>query len=190
MKNNTLLFDRFGILQIDHKTANIFIVFIGSLSIGILAQLSISLPFSPIPITGQTVGVVLVGGFLGARRGALSIFFYLLEGAVGLPVFAQMKAGAQVLIGPTAGYLWGFVIAAFLIGYLAERGFTNSLVNCYMSCFLATTIILITGTLYLSIFKGLNNALHIGFYPFIIGDIIKSGICAGLLASIRKINHI
>ncbi len=190
MKNNTLLFDKFGIIQIDHKIANIFIVFIGSLLIGVLAQVSITLPFSPIPITGQTIGVVLVGGLLGARRGALSIFCYLLEGASGLPVFAQMKAGTQVLIGPTAGYLWGFVIAAFVIGYLAERGFTNTLIKCYISCFIATTIILIAGTFYLSIFKGIHDALYIGFYPFFIGDIVKSAICATLLLSIRKINHL
>ena len=187
MKNNSLLFDKYGIIKHNHKTSSIFFILLGSLLIAILAQVSIPVPFSPIPITGQTVGVVLVGGFLGARRGVLSIFCYLFEGAFGLPVFAEMKSGAQVLIGPTAGYLWGFVIAAFIKGYLAERGFTKTLIKCYISCFISTTIILIAGTFYLSIYQGIHQALYIGFYPFLFGDIIKSAICSILLYSATKV---
>ena len=120
MKTKIISSNTLGILQINDKTANFTVILLGSLLIALLAQVSIPVPFSPIPITGQTIGVVLVGGLLGAKRGSLSILCYIFEGAMGMPVFAQMKSGMHVLVGPTAGYLWGFVIAAFLIGFLTE----------------------------------------------------------------------
>ena len=130
-----------------------------------------------------------MGGLLGARRGAMAVLAYLMEGAMGLPVFAQMKAGAHVLVGPTAGYLWGFVIATFLIGYLAENGFTTKPVFSFLSCFAATTLILVLGTLYLTAFNvDFNEALIMGFYPFLVGDVVKSAVCAGLITGIRKIS--
>ena len=189
MKIKTITFDQAGILSIDDNTANIFTIILGSFLIAVLAQISIPLPFTPIPITGQTIGVVLVGGLLGARRGAMAVLTYLMEGAIGLPVFAQMKAGAHVLVGPTAGYLWGFVFAAFLIGYLAEKGWTVKTTSSFFSCFVATTLILVLGTLYLATFSvGFNEALIMGFYPFLVGDVVKSAICGGLITGIRKIS--
>ena len=188
MKTKTIKFDQAGIISIDDNTANIFTIILGSFLIAVLAQISIPLPFTPIPITGQTIGVILVGGLLGARRGAMAVLTYLMEGAIGLPVFAQMKAGAHVLVGPTAGYLWGFVFAAFLIGYLAEKGWTVKPTSSFFSCFAATTLILVLGTLYLAAFSvGFNEALIMGFYPFLVGGMIKSAICAGLITGIRKI---
>ena len=186
MKTRTISFDNEGILIIDDRIANFFVILLGSVLIALLAQVSIPVPFSPIPITGQTIGVVLVGSLLGAKRGTLSILCYIFEGAMGMPVFAQMKSGMHVLVGPTAGYLWGFVIAALLIGFLTERGFTKKPLGSFLSCFTATTIILITGMLYLAIFKGINDALIMGFYPFLVGDVVKSSICAILLSSFRR----
>ena len=189
MKTKTITFDQAGVLSIDDNVANIFTIILGSFLIAVLAQISIPLPFTPIPITGQTIGVILVGGLLGARRGAMAVLTYLMEGAIGLPVFAQMKAGAHVLVGPTAGYLWGFVFAAFLIGYLAEKGWTVKPTSSFFSCFAATTLILVLGTLYLAAFSvGFNEALIMGFYPFLVGDVVKSAICAGLITGIRKIS--
>ena len=183
----SLTFDKFGLLKINNTKANIYYIVLGSFLIAVLAQFSIPVPFSPVPITGQTIGVVLVGGILGSIRGSMSILCYLMEGAIGIPVFAQMKGGAAILIGPTAGYLWGFVFAAFLIGYLAEIGLTNTLIKSFASCFAATTLILITGTLYLAIFNDIYVALKIGFYPFLVGDVVKSAICSFLILSIRKL---
>jgi biotin transporter BioY len=105
---------------------------------------------------------------------------------MGMPVFAQMKSGMHVLVGPTAGYLWGFVIAAFLIGFLTEKGFAKKPISSFLSCFAATTIILITGMFYLALFKGFNDALIMGFYPFLVGDVVKSSLCAIILTSLRK----
>ncbi len=188
MKTRTIYLNHNGILSIDEKTANIFSILLGSLFIAILAQISIPLPHSPVPITGQTIGVVLVGGLLGAQRGVLAVLCYLFEGAIGIPVFAQFKGGIHILIGPTGGYLWGFVLAVFLIGFLAEKGFTKNYLSSFISCLVSTTIILITGVLYLISFDlGIEKALTIGFYPFLIGDIVKSCVCTGLLIISRKI---
>ena len=142
MKNKTILFNSFNTLPIDKNILNVFMILIGSLSIGLLAQASIPIPFSPVPITGQTIGVVLVGSLLGSKLGALSIILYLMEGSLGLPVFANMSAGAHILIGPTGGYLWGFIIAAFIMGYFKEKIFI-SFFNCFLACFVCTTIILL-----------------------------------------------
>ena len=105
MKEKTISFDDTGILVISDRLANFFVIILGSLLIGLLAQFSIPVPFSPVPITGQTIGVVLVGGILGAKKGSLSILCYIFEGAIGIPVFAGMKSGMRILVGPTAGYL-------------------------------------------------------------------------------------
>lgn len=188
MKIKTITFDHTGILALNDSTTNIIAIILGSLLIAVMAQFSIPIPFSPIPITGQTIGVVLVGGLLGARRGSMSVLIYLLEGALGLPVFAQMKAGVHVLVGPTAGYLWGFVLSALLIGYLAEKGWTLKPVTSFLSCFAATTLILMSGTLYLIVLKvGFSEALTIGFYPFLIGDVVKSTISAAVIYGVRKL---
>ncbi|MBL51692.1 MAG: biotin transporter BioY [Candidatus Marinimicrobia bacterium] len=188
MKTKIISFDQTGILSIDDKSLNIFAIILGSLLIAVLAQISIPIPFSPIPITGQTIGVILVGGILGSKRGTLAVLAYLMEGALGFPVFAQMKAGVHVLVGPTAGYLWGFVFAAFLIGYLTEKGWTMKPITSFLSCFAATTLILIAGTLYLAAFKlEFSKALVMGFYPFLVGDVVKSTICAILISGLRRI---
>jgi biotin transport system substrate-specific component len=98
------------------------LVVTGSVFIALLAQVAIPLPFSPVPITGQTFAVLLVGVLLGSRRGGLGVLLYLLEGAAGLPFFAGGTAGLARLAGPTGGYLVGFVVAAIVVGLLAERG--------------------------------------------------------------------
>ena len=187
MKTRTIYFDNQGILPNDERTTKIEII-LGSLLIAILAHISIPLPFSPVPMTGQTVGVILVGGLLGANRGALSILCYIFEGAIGIPVFAGMKAGIHILIGSTGGYLFGFVFAAFFMGYLSQKGFTLKPHLCFLSCILATVIILSTGTVYLAfLYKGnFDLAFYQGFYPFIVGGLVKSAICTIILLNIRK----
>lgn len=100
------------------------LVFLGSLVVAGLAQLSVRLPFTPVPVTGQTLGVLLVGACLGAWRGGAALLAYLAEGAAGMPVFAEGMSGIHWLTpaGPTGGYLWGFVAAAVLVGCLAQLG--------------------------------------------------------------------
>ena len=126
MKHNSILFKSFSSLPIDKNVLEMFKILIGSLTIGLLAQLSLPVPFRPVPITGQTIGVVLIGSLLGSKKGALCILLYLMEGSLGLPVFANMSAGAHVLIGPTGGYLWGFIIGAVIMGYSREKNLMYS----------------------------------------------------------------
>ena len=178
-----------GIFSFEKNTTNILSILFGSLLVAILAQVSITIPFSPVHITGHTIGVVLLGGILGSRKATMAIILYLTEGALGLPVFANMQSGAHILVGPTAGYLCGFIPAAYITGLIAEKGFIKNIYNSYLACFLTTTLILVFGTIYLSVFgMGVEKALNLGFYPFLIGDIVKSGITAGLILSFRKIS--
>lgn len=185
----SLQISQISLLKIENKLANVFLIIIGSIFISILAQISFQIPFSPIPITGQTLGVVIIGGILGSRRGALTVMLYLLEGASGLPVFAHMKAGFHVLIGPTAGYLWSFVFAAYFAGLLAEKGFTNNFLNSFLVCLLSTIIILLIGTIYLSLIgSSFEKAMIVGFYPFIIGGIIKSILSSIIILGFRRLS--
>ena len=187
MKTSVISFNSSGILKIDTKSLNVIMVLFSTFLIAVLAQISVPVPFSPVPITGQTIGVVLVGSLLGSKKGAAAICLYIFEGVLGIPVFAQMKAGPHVLLGPTAGYIYGFIIAAYVSGFLSEKGLTKNPLQCFVSCFISTTIILLSGALYLSFFKGINDALILGFYPFLFGDIIKSAAAALLILSLRRV---
>lgn len=161
--------------------ADLFLVLSGSALIALLAQVRIPLPFSPVPITGQTFAVLLVGAALGGRRAAVSTLLYLGEGALGLPVFAGGGFGLATLVGPTGGYLIGFVPAAFLVGLLAERGFDRRPISA-LPLFLAGQIIIYTfGVLWLATFLGLPTALTTGLVPFLAVDAFKALLAAGCL---------
>ena len=175
-------------LTLNPKTITIFGILLGSLLIAILAQISIHIPFSPVPITGQTIGVLIIGGIFGPRKGLLSVIAYLSEGILGFPVFANMSAGFSVLLGPTGGYLWSFLPAVSIIGYLSKKNITNKHILSFLSCLSVTFFILIFGTFYLSLFLGLNKAFTMGFLPFIIVGIIKSFISASIITFYKKLN--
>lgn len=169
------------------------LVVAGSLFIAGLAQLSIKLPFTPVPITGQTFGVLLVGTGFGWLRGGLSLALYLSEIAVGLPFAAEAKSGISTLAlsTPSGGYLWGFLIAALLIGSLANRGWDRSLRSSISVMLLGTIVIYVVGVLWLhesptfaALLEhepSLNDTLEAGLYPFVVGDILKLLLAAGLL---------
>lgn len=145
----------------------------GSWLIALAAQLSIPLPFSPVPLTGQTFAVLLVGALLGRRLASLSVAAYLAQGLAGLPVFAGGTSGLGRLLGPTGGYLLGFWVAAYLVGYLAERGWTLQIKKTLLAMTLGNVAIYLCGVTHLSLFLGFEKALSAGFYPFLIGDAIK-----------------
>jgi biotin transport system substrate-specific component len=161
----------------------------GSLFIAAMAQLSISLlPFSPVPITGQTFAVLLVGMAFGSKRGALTLLAYLAEGAAGLPVFAEAKSGIATILGPTGGYIVGFIAAAWVVGKLAERGFDRSLLKTLAAMVIGNAIIYLFGVAWLSRFVGgLEATLAAGMYPFLIGDAVKAVLAALLLPSAWKL---
>ena len=150
------------------------------------AYISINLPFSPVPITGQTLGVLLIAMALGRVRGMAVVAAYLLEGAAGLPVFAGGKAGAAWLIGPTGGYLIGFLAAAFIAGYLADRGWDKSYLKSVAAMTIGTAVIFVCGLAWLSRFVPDSAILATGLVPFIPGAIVKIGLAAVILPSIWK----
>ena len=153
-----------------------------SLVIALSAQVAIQLPFSPVPITGQTMAVLLVGALLGSRRGALAVLAYIAEGLAGLPVFAGGAAGLARLFGPTGGYLVGFVAAAFLVGWLAERGWDRRFGTTLAAMTLGNLVIYAVGVVWLAVFVGgLSRAWSLGVLPFLPGDVIKIILAAVLL---------
>lgn len=146
------------------------------------AQLSV--PIWPVPITGQTLAVLLVGSALGARRGALSMLVYALLGVVGLPVFADGSAGIGVLVGPSGGYIVGFVAAAALVGWVAERFGDRPLRNALLSFALGTVVTFVAGMAWLAVALGLDlqQTLQYGLYPFVLGGVVKTLIGAGVIS--------
>lgn len=146
-----------------------------SLLTGALAQVRIPLPFTPVPLTAQTFAVLLSGAVLGCRRAFLCQALYLAEGAAGLPVFAGGTATLAHLLGPTGGYLWTYPLAAGLLGWLVERGASRSSLRLAGALVLADVAILAAGASWLHSFFGVpySQAWVLGFYPFLIGDIVK-----------------
>jgi len=161
---------------------------LGSLLVAGLAQITIKLPFTPVPITGQTLGVLLVGASLGPLLGALSLLLYIAEGSAGLPFFAGGASGWHGLFVPSArfpsaGYLWGFVLASALVGLLARRGWDRSLRSAIGAMFLGEIVIYAAGVPWLMKSLGwpVEKTLEAGLYPFVIGDTLKLLIAAGVL---------
>ncbi len=151
-----------------------------------LAQFSFTLSFTPVPVTGQTLGVLLSGAALGFRLGASSQILYLIMGAVGLPFYTQGASGWDILKGYTGGYIVGFIFASALIGFLAERGKDRHVSSAIGSFLLGTIIIYAFGALWLAhvlnlpVFEGPKSAMALGVVPFLFGDLLKA-FTAGLL---------
>lgn len=154
---------------------------LGSLFLAVCAQLYV--PLQPVPITMQTFGVLLLGMVFGARLGAATVALYLLEGAAGLPVFAGFTGGLPVLFGPTGGYLFGFVIAAWLVGSLAERGWDRGVFTTALAMLFGNIVLYVPGLIWLGNLIGGNAAIAAGLAPFWIGDLLKIALAAGLLPS-------
>lgn len=143
----------------------------GSIFLALLSQVSIRLPFTPVPITGQTFGVLLVGAVLGSRRSALSMLCYLAEGGLGLPVFAGGTSGLPV--GPTGGYLIGFVLMAWLVGTLTDRGWDQRFGSALIAMVAGEVLLYLVALPWLALYVGWARAIPLGFLPFVPGDAFK-----------------
>lgn len=164
-----------------------FLVLGGSFLMALSAQIAIPLPFSPVPITGQTFAILVVGILLGKRRGTAAVLAYLMEGAIGLPVFAGGAAGIAKILGPTGGYLVSFLPAAYLVGYLAEKGWDRKVSTTFLVMILGNIVIFGFGALWLAKFVGLNQAFSLGILPFLAGDVVKIGLAAFVLPGAWKL---
>ena len=151
------------------------------------AQLAI--PLWPVPITMQTLAVLLVGSTLGATRGAASMALYLVLGAVGLPVYSDASSGFGVLFGSSGGYIVGFVFAAALTGWLAQLNWDKKFLGAAVSFLAGTVVTFAFGLIGLSLALGgtLAQTLEWGLYPFIIGGIVKAAIAAALIPGSWKL---
>jgi len=149
------------------------VIVAASFFIAACSQLEFFIPFSPVPVTAQTLAVLVTGLTLGATGGASAVLAYLAEGSLGLPFFAGGSSGVHHLIGPSGGYLAGFVAAAFLAGFFAEVGWNRSLFSLFFAMVLADLAIYLFGVPWLSNFVGRGQAMNLGFFPFILGDLVK-----------------
>lgn len=149
------------------------LIFGGSLFVALCAQIRFPLPFTPVPITAQTLGVLLVGSLLGGYAGAGSMLLYLTMALVGLPFFTGGGAGIEHLYGATGGYLVAFPLAALVVGRLAERGWDRRVPTTVLSMLIGNGIIYLLGVAWLAAFVGVQTAILTGMLPFIAGDIIK-----------------
>jgi biotin transport system substrate-specific component len=179
------------------------LVVAGSILVALCAQIKVNLPFTPVPITGQTFAVLTVGGLLGSRLGAASLVLYMLEGTVGilwgshssgLPFFADGNHGWAIIEGSTGGYIVGFIFAAYLAGWFTERGLDRNPVTATFGLFLANAVVYIPGLIWLDHWvhepatykfftdNGIStDPLVLGLYPYILGDFAKLILAAGVL---------
>ena len=160
---------------------NMLLIAGASALIAIAAQIAVPLPHSPVPLTMQPLAVLLVGVVLGSWRGAAAAALYLLEGFSGLPVFAQGHGGAFWLIGPTAGYLLSYPLAAFVAGGVSERGWGSTIARSIAGMLAALAVIYAGGWSWLAALSGTKAAFAMGIAPFLIADIVKVALGAALL---------
>lgn len=171
----------------------VILAVLGSLFVAVSAQVQV--PLWPVPITGQTFGVLVVGMALGGRLGAVAMLLYIAEGLVGLPVFANFSAGPGVLAGPSGGYIFGYVPAAAAIGYLAQRGWDRNVWLTATAMLVGNIILYIPGLIWLGIFyagpgtefiantgatTAVGAAIVGGLTPFVLGDGLKLALAAVL----------
>jgi biotin transport system substrate-specific component len=168
------------------------LAFAGSWLVAGLAQIQVRLPFTPVPITGQTLGVLLVGAALGPGLGAVSMALYLAQGAVGLPFFAGGAGSAELLrlTSVTGGYLFGFVLVAALVGALARRGWDRTLRSSIGAMFLGEIVLYLVAIPWLmqALDVPLGRALELGLAPFVVGDTLKILLAAGLLPAAWRLS--
>ena len=177
------VFPRAGLL------ADVLLVLLGTGLVSGAAQISISLPFTPVPITGQTFAVVLVGASLGAVRGTASLTLYVALGIVGAPVYAAGGHDWAVITGASGGYLVSYPFAAALTGWLAERRWDRRFSSAVGAMLTGNVVIYLVGLPWLAVVlnTGLEKTLELGLYPFVPGDIFKLYVAAALLPAAWRV---
>jgi len=164
--------------RMNARVRHIVLIAAGALFIWLTAQVYIAT--TPVPLTGQTFGVLVAGGALGFRRGAASVLLYVLLGLVGLPFFAGRDAGIDVILGPTGGYLIGFILAGALVGRLAELGWDRHIGGSFGAMILGEVVIYAIGLPWLmaSLSLTVGQTIAVGLTPFLLWDAMKIGAAA------------
>ena len=185
MNNSRILLNNLKIFHgLNANLINVALILFGTLLLTISAKVQV--PFWPVPMTMQTFVVFLIGSTYGVRLSFLTLLAYLFEGAIGLPVFAT-GGGIVYLTGPTAGYLYGMTIAAVVISFFADKGFSNSYIKSFISIILGSIIIFTFGVLYLGSIIGYSKALQLGLLPFLPSELFKIVLAVLLIPTLNKI---
>ena len=160
---------------------------LGTALLTLSAKVNLPLPY--VPMTLQTLVVLMIGAAYGWRLGSATVIAYLAEGAIGLPVFAGPVGGLTPLVGPTAGYLYGFVLAAFATGWLSQRGWDRSVVWLFVAMAIGHVLILGTGFAWLAFGMklGVDKAWLVGIVPFIAASLVKNALGATLVPAILRL---
>jgi biotin transport system substrate-specific component len=166
---------------------SVVLVALGTALLTLSAKINLPLPY--VPMTLQTLVVVMIGAAYGWRLGTATLLAYLAEGAIGFPVFAGPVGGLAPLAGPTAGYLVGFVAAAFITGWLSERGWDRSVLRLFVAMGIGHVVILAAGFVWLAFgFKlGAEKAWLVGVSPFVAASLIKNALGAVMIPAIRRL---
>lgn len=174
---------RLAVLPRPGLLADTLLVVGGAGFVAACAQISIHLGFTPVPITGQTFAALLVGASFGSVRGTASLLLYLSAGVAGAPIYAEQTHGWDVFVGSSGGYLVGFVVAAALVGWLAERGWDRRLSSSVSAMLTGNVVIYVFGLVWLHHYLQVNwpKTLEYGLYPFVPGDVIKLYLAAAAL---------
>ncbi len=162
--------------------ANVFLISFGVMLLSLLAQVSIVLPWTPVPVTGQTFGVLLISLMMGRNRSFLTVLAYLTVGALGAPVFVVARSGLS--IGPTNGYLVGMLVSSYLVGWLSDRGWCQKFSTCLAAGLVSSLMVFSCGLFGLSYFIPSEALFTAGLFPFLPGDLIKTTLAAMLVAPI------
>ena len=164
--------------------SEVILFFAGILSLSLLAQIAIPLPWTPVPITGQTLGVTLLALLWGQKRATSVFISYFLLGTVGLPIFAMGKSG--FMMGPTLGYLVGMLASSFVVGYLADRGWSQKFSTALLASYIGSIFVFSFGVWGLSFFVPTHLLFVSGVLPFILGDAIKNVIASWLASQFTR----
>ena len=173
------------------RARNAVLIALGVLFTALLAQVSIPVPGSPVPITGQTLAVVLTAASLGPVRGVAVQAFYILAALVGLPFYSEATGGVDVVFGATGGYVIGFIPAAYLIGMAARRGVDRKPLQAAPLFVAGQAVIFAVGVPWLALSADLSagQALDAGFTPFILGGLVKAAVAAGVLSGAWRLTR-
>ena len=175
----------------DARLKFLLLAILGSLALWLSAKIQV--PFYPVPITMQTFVVLVAGMAFGWRLGAATVLLYLAEGSLGLPVFAgtpERGIGLAYMVGPTGGYLLGFLFAAVVVGWLGQRGWDRHIGTTVAAMVLGTAIIYLPGLVWLGVVIGWDKpVLELGLWPFLPGDALKVALAALLLPSIWRLSR-
>ena len=171
------------------RARNVVLVALGVLFTALLAQVSVPVPGSPVPVTGQTLAVVLTAASLGPARGVAVQAVYILAALVGLPFYSEASGGWDVVVGATGGYVFGFIPAAYLIGLAARHGADRRFRTSVPLFVAGQAVVFAVGVPWLALATGMSaaQALEAGFYPFILGGLVKAAVAAAVLGGAWRV---